>query len=429
MTSDRSQSTLVNPIGRNVSVLTGLRLVSTLAGLGSVIVLARAASTAEFGEIAAAYGIVNFVVAVADAGGSTLVAREMAKLSPSASMLSGIAVLRWCAFVLFFVIGAFVVLPGGGSQFRVQLALGLCMYAPAMLWTGARVAGLLGSGRVWGSGFSQAAGNVSAFILVAATSGYGSAWFFVSLAVGTWFGGAITRFLGNEFRMLVPFAGAGRAWQALREGLPISIGGFAVQALGLDVAIATRVASPQDGALIALPSRATNGLAILTTAVSQSVMVDIVASPRSWSPARLYRTTAILFSIMVIAACVLGVVGATILSRLVPDLYPAGNAALAIVLLSAAASALTTPVGGAMVGRGRQSRLASVAAFSSVCGLVVTVVGAAVAGATGAAFGRLSASMIAAVVLLRPANVSHLLSNSALGGQNASDRSGLEKHD
>lgn len=415
-------SRLGKRVGRNVGVLTGFRVISTLAGFGSVVALARVTAPARFGEVAAAYGIVTFLVSVADLGGSTLVAREFARVLPSGVILRGVGFLRWMGCGSFVVAGLFTFAGAGSSAFLMQVGLGLCCYAPMMLWSGARIAGLLGKGKMGGSGFAQAAGNVVGFVLVLilVQSDASSRWFFVCLAVGTWFGGLSARFFGEVFRMRGAASGSHEGWVALKEGVPISIGGFAVQALGLDVVITNRVASADQAALIALPSRASNGLAILTTAVSQSVMVDIVSDPKRWSPSRLYRTTLILFAVMMGAAALIGVLGVLALGRLLPLLYPAGTPALMVVLLSSALSALTTPIGGAMVGLGRQRQLAVVASFSAVCGLVVTFVGAVALGATGAAFGRVAASLVVAVVLLRPANVHLLLDQSSTSANDES---------
>jgi O-antigen/teichoic acid export membrane protein len=365
----------------------GFGLAQLLTALAYWLV-ARALGPAEFGRVAAYVGIAMLVAAAADLGFGSWVVRQLVRTESAdlfatslgvrlvvALMVAGV----WLAATLaLWLLG---LSPGYAVLFAVWIGL-------TLLWS-TILAPLQAAQRMGEVAIATVVERLVLVLAVLAAVALGQD--AASLAIGL--------ALGSATAMVVALALVDRGMRRITLPSVREIGSFlkassgftassiALQVQRLDVAVVGAVAGAYTAGIYAAPSRLTNALGILPTAFSAALFPQAAREKGSVWNKNFIRSLAVLSVIILLIFTPIFVFSNQLVALFLGDEYAGSAAVLRVILVGMFFATINQPIAVTYQARGREHSVAVTFVVGVAIGLSATCIGAAAAGAVGAAMG------------------------------------------
>jgi O-antigen/teichoic acid export membrane protein len=384
---------LTNPAIR----LSIARLVAAGVTVGTYTLVARSLTPSNFAA-ASTYVIVATVLATfADFGSSNFITRSFSQEAPFAQreVLSAINVRTATQLVcaVSFAGSAAASLLGFSSATIMAL---IFLYPLAASSYIAVSAAALNEGRSTSLIVVTVSEKLVALSTTAATVAHlGS----VSLVVGQVTGviaGTVCLSINRSSRRAISLSvNPNRLGRDVRQLVPMFLSGAAAQLLNLDVPLTTLIAGPTASGHVAIATRFSLPFSIVAASFSSVFASRISRHHEPTDLTTVRRTTIGLAGVLTLLASPLLLAPSFAIKELVGDQYLGGAGALQVSTVGSIAIAISQPVGGALIARGRERFLTAVVLSAVGLGLVATAIGSHVGGATLAPSGRIVAGAVA----------------------------------
>jgi O-antigen/teichoic acid export membrane protein len=387
-------------LSNTLSLFVGYGASQALTAIAYVLV-ARAVAPSAFGELAAYMGVAMLVVSIGDFGFTAWVVRELARseshdvFGASLDVRSAVAASTGGAWVV--ATGALALL-GAAPWYAVVFGLWIAF----ALMSSTLLAPLQASERMRQVATVAALERVVlvAVVLVGVAGGAPAASMAVGLAVGSFAGAATAAGLVHAPIRGIRFPGARNVLHALRASAGFAMSALALQAQRVDAALVSFIASPFDAGIYAAPARVTGVLSILPISFTTALfpMVAKEAGP-IWTP----MLRKLLLGVLGIAITVVVplFVFADVLAEVVLGTdYEESGDVLRVILVGIVIGSLNHPIATVYQARGLEYFVAKAVGAGTAVGLVVIALGAAMAGAEGAALGFVAHQIAVMAVLL-----------------------------
>jgi O-antigen/teichoic acid export membrane protein len=377
--------------------VSGGRLIAALLQAVLLVLVARDAGPHEFGLFSATFGLATVVQTAFDLGLATLIIRERAarpnsplvqaalKVSGRMTILSGTSSLLALAILGFFLDETFLYL--------LPLAVWIAAERQADTWLSVTLA----DGRAKVNSINLIARrsiSVLAYLAIVSLSVDPLAAFAGSIALAALISAVTVR----HQLALGPLPREVDMRAVVREARPYWIHSLGTQARNLDSTLVSYFAGPAQAGFYAAAGRTTGPLRLLTTSLA-SVFLPAAASGGRTGVRRLASVS------LLVALATAGFYGVLIafspwiVQVLLGDAYMGAVLPLQIVLCGLPFAALASLYGSLLQGVGQQGFAARIAVITTALCLFGCVIGAAVAGANGAAC-ALALSFIAQSLIL-----------------------------
>ena len=196
-----------------------------------------------------------------------------------------------------------------------------------------------------------------------------------------------TRFVEAPYRQL-SWPGLASIKDLWVASAGFGIAGFAAQLQRADVAIVGAAAGPAAAGLYAAPSRITNMVAVLPTALSVAILPR-VARPGDAKAARRDSVLAVAVVVLLsgIGLLVVAVLAEPMVKLVLGNEYMGSVPVLRVFLIGVLVMCANAPIAALLQAEGKDALVAKVLGVSSIIGLVTVWIGALMGGAVGAATG------------------------------------------
>jgi O-antigen/teichoic acid export membrane protein len=385
---------------------------SLVAGFGSsqaltavaYILVARAIAPSDFGELAAYMGVAMLVVSVGDFGFTAWVVRELARpgspvtFAASIDVRSAVAAAAGSAWI--FVTTALALIgdaPGYVVFFGVWIGFALL--------TSTLLAPLQANERMREVAVVAA---LERLVLLAAVSvgvlvGLAAPSMAFGLALGSFAGAVTAARLARAPMRDVRFPGVRSLLRALRASAGFAVSALALQVQRVDTALVSIIAGPYQAGIYAAPARVTNALGIIPISFTTALFpMAAKESGAIWTR----RLAGLLIGMLVVMTAIVAplfVFSDQLVEAVLGSEYIASGDVLRIILVGLVMGSLNNPIAIVYQARGLEHFVAKAVTVGSAIGLTIVSLGAARAGAEGAAIGFVAQQIaVMAVLLAKP---------------------------
>jgi O-antigen/teichoic acid export membrane protein len=386
-----------------LSLFAGYGAAQALTAVAYILV-ARAIAPSGFGELAAYMGVAMLVVSIGDFGFTAWVVRELARAESDEVFASSIDVrssVAASAGGAWIVVTAVLALIAGAPSYVVVFGLWIAF----ALMSSTLLAPLQAVERM-----RQVAAVavlerlvLVAVVVVGVAADQAAASMAIGLALGSLAGAATAATLVRAPIRSIRFPGVSNVYRALRASAGFALSALALQAQRVDAALVSFVASPYDAGIYAAPARVTGVLAILP--ISFTTALFPMAAKESgpiWTPRLRKLLLGMLVSSTVVVIPLFAFADVLADRVLGPDYRESGDV-LRVILIGVIIGSVNYPIATVYQARGLEYFVAKAVGVGTAFGLTVIVLGAAVAGAEGAALGFVAHQVaVMAVLLVRP---------------------------
>ncbi|WP_455835204.1 oligosaccharide flippase family protein [Pseudarthrobacter siccitolerans] len=379
--------------------VTSGRIVAAVLQAILLVMLARDAGPDDFGLFSAVFSLATLAQTASGLGVPTLVIRERARSKSNSLLRGGLRLMNPIGLMLAAVVALGLTVLGLTVEHRLMYMVPLAVWAAAERYSDTWLGLAVADGDAHINTVNVVLRRAIALLLYVLCALW---WdpilaFSVSLSAAALASAfAVRRQISSRIHLDGRSASAKRV---LRKAWPFWLNSIGTQARNLDVAVVTAVAGLSQAGYYAAASRVTSPLRIVSTSLA-TVLLPMASRGGPRDIKRLMALSAAVVLVMAVVYSVGAAIMPWIVTTFLTDAYLGAVTPLRIVLIGLCFAAAASLLGALLQGIGFQLYVAHTAVVTTIVCLLSAAFGAAVSGASGAAYALLISFFVQMLLLL-----------------------------